>query len=85
MFLLPYDNETTIVLEDKKVELIPKTLFCLSPFISHHEIQNYFPPKYCAIFIKKEFFETYFLSYDEKLVAFDGDIVTLNSSHLVYI
>ena len=84
MFLLPYDNETTIVLEDKKLELNPKTLFCLSPHIAHHEIQNYFPPKYCAVFIEKDFFEVCFSNYSDKLKKFDGDIVAIHSSYIEF-
>jgi AraC-like DNA-binding protein len=84
MFLLPYDNETTIVLEDKKLELNPKTLFCLSPYIAHHEIQNYFPPKYCAVFIEKDFFEASFSNYQDKIKKFDGDIIVLQSLDLEF-
>ena len=82
MFLLPYDSETTIVLEDKKVLLEPNTLFCLSPNIAHHEIQNYYPPKYCAIFIKKDVFENLFLEYQKSDIFLNGKILELRSSKI---
>lgn len=82
MFVLSYDSETTVVLEDQKISSEPDTLFCLSPDIPHHEIQNYLPPKYCAIFIEKNFFESQLKYYQTEKVIFDGETIPVSEYKL---
>lgn len=82
MFVLAYDNETTVYINDKKIETSPNTLFCLSPEIQHQEIQNYIPPKYCAIFIDKDFFEKNLKIYTEQMILFDGLVLDVKTPKL---
>jgi len=79
MFLMGYDDETKIVLEGKSIVSSPNTIFCLSPNIQHHEVQNYLPPKYCAIFIEKDFFEEVFTFYKKEKPYFKGFLVDIKS------
>jgi len=79
MFLMGYDDETKIVIEGKSIESSPNTIFYLSPNIQHHEVQNYLPPKYCAIFIEKDFFEEIFTLYKKEILYFKGLVVDIKS------
>ncbi len=79
MFLMGYDDETKIVMGGESIESSPNTIFCLSPNIQHHEVQNYLPPKYCAIFIEKDFFEEIFTFYKKKKPYFKGLVVDIKS------
>ena len=82
MFVISYDNETEVYIDNKKLQPYPNTIFCLSPEIQHHEVQNYLPPKYCAIFIQKEFFQAQCTYYTKEPIYFNGDIVEIKSSKL---
>lgn len=82
MFVLSYDSETAVFVGKRKLEPSPNTIFCLSPEIEHHEVQNYLPPKYCAIFIQKEFFEQNLNAYIEETMHFNGLIVDMKSTKL---
>lgn len=82
MFVLPYDGDSEVYLEDKKIQTYPNSLFCLSPGIEHHEVQNYYPPKYSAIFIDKEFFEKHYKAYQDKTPFFKGEIFELKNNRL---
>jgi len=82
MFVLSYDSETAVFVGKRKLEPSPNTVFCLSPEIEHHEVQNYLPPKYCAIFIQKEFFEQNLNAYIEETMHFNGVIVEMKSTKL---
>jgi len=82
MFVLAYDNETTVYVQEKKFETSSNTLFCLSPEVEHQEVQNHIPPKYCAIFIDKYFFEEQLRIYTEKSIFFDSLVVDLSRSKL---
>ncbi len=82
MFVLSYDSETAVFVGKRKLEPSPNTIFCLSPEIEHHEVQNYLPPKYCAIFIQKEFFEQNLNAYIDKTMHFNGLIVDMKSTKL---
>jgi AraC-like DNA-binding protein len=82
MFVLAYDYETEVIIANKIVQSSPNSIFCLSPDIKHHEVQNYLPPKYCAIFIDKEFFEESLKSYNQENTIFNGLIVDIKSSKL---
>ena len=83
MFVISYDNETEVYIGNKKYKPCPNTLFCLSPNIKHHEVKNYLPPKYCAIFIEKEFFEFHFKNYNPiSSIFFDGLIIDIKNPKL---
>ena len=79
MFVLAYDCETVVYVVDKKYETKPNTVFCLSPNIEHHEVQNYLPPKYSAIFIDKEFFEKSISIYVDESICLNSLVVDANA------
>ena len=81
MFVIPYDNQTEVYIHNKKLTPKPNSIFCLSPDILHHEVQNYLPPKYCAIFIKKEIFEKNYKLY-AKPELFNGKIIDIKTNRL---
>ena len=78
MFVLAYDNQTVVYVDEKKYETSPNTIFCLSPDIEHHEVQNYLPPKYSAIFIDKELFERSMKLYKKENIFFNALVVDSN-------
>jgi AraC-like DNA-binding protein len=82
MFILAYDHETEVIIEGRKIQSSPNSIFCLSPGLEHHEIQNYLPPKYCAIFIEVELFEEYLKIYTQEVVSFNGQVVNIKNNKL---
>lgn len=82
MFVLSYDSETAVFVGQSKFEPYPNTIFCLSPEIEHHEVQNYLPPKYCAVFIQKELFEQNLTAYTQEELCLEGVIVDMKSTKL---
>ncbi len=82
MFVLSYDSESEVVIEGKRIASLPNTIFALSPEIKHHEVQNYLPPKYCAIFIERDFFEEQFKRYSDELLIFNGLVINIKSHRL---
>ncbi len=82
MFVLSYDNETAVFIGKKRLEPYPNTIFCLSPGVEHHEVQNYLPPKYCAIFIAKDMFEKNLAVYTQEDLSLEGLIVDMKSTKL---
>lgn len=82
MFVLAYDCETEVIIEERKIQSSPNTIFCLSPELEHHEVQNYLPPKYCAIFIEVALFEENLKKYTQEIVKFNGQIVDIKNSKL---
>ena len=82
MFVLAYDYETEVIIDGQKIESSPNTIFCLSPKIEHHEVQNYLPPKYCAIFIEVTMFEEALKKYTQEPVKFNGEIAYIKNSKL---
>ncbi|HHH54282.1 MAG TPA: AraC family transcriptional regulator [Bacteroidetes bacterium] len=82
MFTLSYDSETTVYINEKSINPSANDIFCLSPNIEHHEVQNYLPPKYCAIFIEKNFFEMTLAYYKERPLKFDGLLVKVQNHKL---
>jgi len=75
MFTIAYDSETTVFINQKAVQPSVNQIFCLSPLIEHHEVQEYFPSKYCAIFIEKDFFEQIMSYYSNAPLDFHGLLV----------
>ena len=82
MFILAYDHETEVIIDGKKIRSSPNSIFCLSPELEHHEVQNYLPPKYCAIFIEAELFEENLKNYTQEAVLFNGKVVNMKNSKL---
>jgi len=82
MFVLAYDYETEVMIEERTIQSSPNSIFCLSPEIEHHEVQNYLPPKYCAIFINQGLFEESLKNYTQESVKFNGKIVSVKNSKL---
>jgi AraC family transcriptional regulator len=78
MFSIQYDEATQIVLDGRRFTPKPRHLFCLSPGIAHHEVQNYLPPRYCAIFIDAGCFETVYALYRDGKPAFNGEMFDLD-------
>jgi len=79
MFVMAYDDETKVVIEGKSIQSSLNTIFCLSPNIKHHEVQSYLPPKYCAVFIEKDFFEKSLYCYCEEVLYLNGLVVDIKS------
>jgi len=82
MFTIAYDSETTVFINNKSIQPSVNQIFCLSPHIEHHEVQEYFPPKYCAIFIEKRFFEKACGYYSDELLYFNGILVDIQNHKL---
>ncbi len=82
MFVVAYDNQSVVYVEDEKFETAPDTFMCLSPEVEHHEVQNYLPPKYCAICVDKEKFEKSFKLYTDEVADFKGLVVGTQNSKL---
>lgn len=82
MFVISYDSESAVYVGENKFESSPNSMFCLSPEIEHHEVQNYLPPKYCAMFIQKEFFEQSLNSYMDEPLHIEGRRVDMKSQKL---
>ena len=82
MFVIAYDSETTVYVGSQIYETSPNKMFCLAPNIEHHEVQNYLPPKYCAIFIDKELFENSFKLYTDDLFSSEALEVDINESKI---
>lgn len=78
MFSIQYDEATQIVLDGRRFTPKPRHLFCLSPGIAHHEVQNYLPPRYCAIFVDAGSFETAYAQYRAEPPAFNGEMFDLD-------
>ncbi|WP_345972013.1 AraC family transcriptional regulator [Sulfurimonas diazotrophicus] len=78
MFVIQYDEATQVVLEGRRLTPKPRHLFCLSPRIAHHEVQNYLPPRYCAIFVNPGSFESVYGQYRDDPVAFNGEMFDLD-------
>ncbi len=57
MFVLPYNDQTSIKIDGKTITAKHGKLFPLSPNITHHECPSDYSPRYIAIFIGKDFFE----------------------------
>jgi len=82
MFVIPYDAESTVHVEGRRIAARPGTLFCLSPGVPHHEVQDYLPPKYCAVCIEASRFERAYGLYADAAAEFRGDVVELRDSRL---
>lgn len=84
MFVVSYDDQSSIFVGDKKFQSSPDSIFCLSPNIPHHEIQDYIPPKYCAIFIDAIRFQKILNIYLDEIPNFDTKIINIKDSKIEY-
>jgi AraC family transcriptional regulator len=82
MFVVSYDDQSTIYVADKRFESYPQSMFCLSPNIPHHEMQNYIPPKYCALFIDEIRFQKALQLYTNEPFSFDTKTINIQNSHI---
>jgi AraC-like DNA-binding protein len=82
MFTISYDSETTVFINEQSINPSANDIFCLSPHIEHHEVQNYLPPKYCAIFIEQIFFEMVLEYYQKEPLHFNGLLVKIKNHKL---
>ncbi len=57
MFILPFTDDTSLMIRNKIIAARRGELFALSPDIPHHECPSDFIPRYIAIFIAKDLFE----------------------------
>jgi len=75
MFVLNFDDQTSIKVGGRTIAASPGRIFALSPGIPHQELASDFPPRYIAIMIDKSFFERQLSFYAEKKpVQFDGEV-----------
>lgn len=74
MFILPFNNQTSLVIGKMTVTAQPGRLFALSPDIIHHELPSEYPPRYIAVLIDKDFFKEQLSIYPlNKDVVFHGE------------
>lgn len=57
MFILPFNDETSLKIAGKTIRSVPGKIFALRPDIPHQELPSDSPPRYIAIFINRNFFE----------------------------
>lgn len=63
MFVLPFNDQTCMKIDDKIITAMPGNISSVSPDIIHHELPSDIPPRYIAIFIKKKYFEKELKNY----------------------
>ena len=74
MFVLPFNDQTSIKIDGKIITAKHGRLLALSPDIVHHECPSDYPPRYIAIFIDKGFFEKQLSRYPIKQgIVFHGE------------
>ncbi len=82
MFIIAYDNQSVVYVENEKFETYAESLFCLAPDVAHHEEQDYLPPKYCAVFIDKEQFEQNLRLYTKEIPKLYAHIADIENSKM---
>ncbi|MBI5025288.1 MAG: helix-turn-helix transcriptional regulator [Nitrospirae bacterium] len=74
MFVLPFNDQTSININGKIITAKHGKLFALSPDIVHHECPSDYSPRYIAIFVDKGFFEKQLSQYPIKQgIVFHGE------------
>jgi AraC family transcriptional regulator len=76
MFVLPFNDQTSVKIGDRIITAAHGRIFCLSPGVVHHELASDYPPRYIAVLIKKGFFER-----QMSLYAAERDITFRGESH----
>lgn len=82
MFTIAYDSESTVFINKKSINPSANEIFCLSPNIEHHEVQDYLPPKYSTIFIEENFFEMVLDYYQKEPLHLNGLLVKIKNHKL---
>ncbi len=74
MFVLPFNDQTSVKIGGRIITVEHGKLFCMSPGIVHNELASDYPPRYIAILINKNFFERHIALYHAgREVIFRGD------------
>lgn len=63
MFILPFDEETRMVVDGSTMMTSPGKIAALSPGIRHHEVFSGTTPRYIAVFIDDSFFNAQLKEY----------------------
>lgn len=74
MFVLPFNDETSLKIAGKITRPVPGKIFALGPDMPHQELPSASPPRYIAIFIKKNFFEKQSSFYSFKKDVFSRGV-----------
>jgi len=73
MFILSFDDLSSVQLGGKTITVQPGRLFALSPDIPHHELSSDTSPRYIAILISSDFFDAQLGCYPSgQDASFDG-------------
>jgi len=67
MFILPFNDETSLKIAGKTIRSVPGKIFALRPDMPHQELPSDSPPRYIAIFIKRDFLERQSSFYSVKM------------------
>lgn len=74
MFVLPFNEETSLDVGGKTIKASRGKIFAVSPDIPHHELPSETPPRYIAVFIDKALFEKELSQYPvERTPSFRGE------------
>ncbi len=74
MFVLPFNNQTSIKLGKKITRANNGSILALSPDIPHQELPSDFPPRYIAIMISRDFFDSQLKAYhDNRDISFSAE------------
>lgn len=85
MFMIPFNELTQVLLENKTVDTIKGKIQGISPDIPHHEVSKGDVPRYVAVFIRREYFEQQFKKYNSPIPKFLGQCYVPSNMLLVYI
>jgi AraC family transcriptional regulator len=75
MFVLHFDDRTSVKMDGRTVTGTHGTVFALSPGILHQELPSDAPPRYICIMIGPRLFERQYRSYSRKKPVFRGDVL----------
>jgi AraC-like DNA-binding protein len=66
MFVINFDDTTRVRLNGQVITGMPGRIFALSPGIPHQELPSERPPRYIAVMIAKDLFESQYRLYNKK-------------------
>ena len=82
-FVLAFNDRVTFRIDDKEVLTDPGRLLAISPGVAHMEIPADRFPRYIALFIEKDFFESIAAMYPEGgRMVFSGEYIPLPGNFL---
>ncbi len=74
LFILSFNNQTSLKINGKVKAAMPGKIFALSPHIAHHELPSDYPPRYIAVFIDEKFFKMQLIQYPvQQDIIFRGE------------